>query len=159
MAGVRLAQVEVSAGGVIHRRLAAGAIEVLLIRDSYGNWGFPKGHVEPGETRQAAALRECREETGLTRVALAAEVATTDWHFRAGGTWVHKFCDYFLLVADPAEEPRPQVAEGIRECVWLDPVAAAARITYENARHILGRAVQRAEEAVQQPAISRGRGK
>jgi 8-oxo-dGTP pyrophosphatase MutT (NUDIX family) len=159
MDGVRLARVEVSAGGVIHRRTAVGRLEVLLIRDGYGNWGFPKGHVEPGETRQAAALRECREETGLTRVTVETEIATSDWYFRAGGGWVHKFCDYFLLTADSAEEPRPQVAEGIRECVWLDLANAAARITYDNARHILGRAVTRAEQEAGQSEVVRRRGK
>ena len=38
---------ETSAGGVVFRRIADG-YAVLLIKDSYKNWGFPKGHVEPG---------------------------------------------------------------------------------------------------------------
>jgi hypothetical protein len=59
MAGPRSARIELSAGGVICRR-TNGGIEALLIKDSYGNWGFPKGHVEPGETLEGAALRECR---------------------------------------------------------------------------------------------------
>lgn len=41
--------------------------EFLLIRHRYGgHWDFPKGHKEKGETDRETALREVREETGLT---------------------------------------------------------------------------------------------
>ena len=59
------AREEVSAGGIVVRH-DDGAHCVLLIRDSYRNWGFPKGHVEPGEAPPDAALREVAEETGLS---------------------------------------------------------------------------------------------
>jgi 8-oxo-dGTP pyrophosphatase MutT (NUDIX family) len=56
------ARLETSAGGVVVRMGAAadGAARplFLIIRDSYDNWGFPKGHVEQGEKPEAAALRE-----------------------------------------------------------------------------------------------------
>ena len=42
---------------------------VLLVRrrnpPDAGLWGFPGGHVEPGETALAAAARELAEETGV----------------------------------------------------------------------------------------------
>ena len=54
---------ETSAGGVVFRK--EGDVPLyLLIRDSYQNWGFPKGHLEAGEQPDAAALREVAEETG-----------------------------------------------------------------------------------------------
>ena len=60
---------ETSAGGVVFRRAADGqgppAALFLLIRDSYRNWGFPKGHLETGEVPEGAAVREVGEETGL----------------------------------------------------------------------------------------------
>ena len=56
--------VETSAGGVIYRWRGDTA-HVLLIRDRYQHWGFPKGHLEGEETPADAALREVREETGL----------------------------------------------------------------------------------------------
>ena len=58
------AQRETSAGGVVYR-LHAGHAVFLLIRDSYQNWGFPKGHLESGERAEDAAVREVREETGM----------------------------------------------------------------------------------------------
>ena len=57
MSGRARAHEEVSAGGVVFRRADGGPV-FLLIRDSYDNWGFPKGHLEPGEAPQTAALRE-----------------------------------------------------------------------------------------------------
>src|SRR5947207_73870 len=61
----RRAQRETSAGGVVFRRGPGGEPRFLLIRDSYRNWGFPKGHLEPGEPPADAARREVAEETGL----------------------------------------------------------------------------------------------
>src|SRR6476619_4778253 len=60
---------EVSAGGVVYRRTDDG-IEVVLAsrRTRRGQlaWGLAKGGIEIGETREEAAIREVREETGLT---------------------------------------------------------------------------------------------
>lgn len=136
MNGIRSARIELSAGGVIFRQLG-GAVQVLLIKDSYDNWGFPKGHIEAGESSLEAALRECREETGLERLTVVAELGASDWYFRSAETLVHKFCDYFLLEADPEAEARPQHSEGIDLLVWLPPEGALQRVTYANARHML----------------------
>lgn len=143
---MRSAQIELSSGGVICRRTSGGGLEVLLIRDSYGNWGFPKGHLEANETPEQAAIRECSEETGLTRLRVIGPVGTTDWYFRVGNALVHKYCDYFLLEADPGESAHPQYGEGIQACCWLSPSEAVQRITYANARQLLRRALERGED-------------
>lgn len=146
MPELSFASIELSAGGVILRRREGGGVEVLLIEDSYGNWGFPKGHVEGVETPEEAALRECREETGLLNLRSIAPIGTTDWYFRSGHGLVHKFCDYFLLQAEADDEARPQRGEGIRACSWLNPDDALVRVTYANARAVLrsGLAVENA---------------
>ncbi len=149
------ARIELSTGGVIYRWQPEGRPEVLLIKDGYGNWGWPKGHLETGETVEEAALRECREETGLTRLRMARRLGTTDWYFRAGSAMIHKFCDYFLVEADPAEPTAPQKAEGIQACSWLSPEEAAGRLTYANARHVLAAALESPELAT--PPLARGK--
>ena len=50
-----------------------GEQEFLLVQHQAGHWGFPKGHLEPGETPVQAAGRELAEETGLRRVKLVHE--------------------------------------------------------------------------------------
>ncbi|MBI4544880.1 MAG: NUDIX hydrolase [Gemmatimonadetes bacterium] len=134
-------RIETSAGGVVYRR-AERAFEFLLIRDPYQNWGLPKGHVEQDETPVQAALREVAEETGLTDLEPVAEIAKIDWYFHQEGQLVHKFCHFFLMESRSGEA-RPQVEEGISECVWLPLDQAMETVTYENAREVLRAAGQR----------------
>lgn len=117
-------------------RSIGGEHHVLVILDPYRNWGLPKGHLEKGEGSPEAAVREVGEETGLSDLRLVQELATIDWHFRAGEKLVHKVCAFFLMTSE-AGEPRPELAEGITECVWLPLGDAVARISYDDAREVV----------------------
>lgn len=135
---------ETSAGGVIFRmaRGPEGSAThplFLLIRDSYRNWGFPKGHVEEGELPEAAALREVAEETGLRGMSLRGPIETIDWYFRFRGRLIHKVCHFFLMETDQAETS-PQRMEGITACRWAAYQEACDVISYANARGVLQRA-------------------
>ena len=132
------ARLETSAGGVVYR-LDGGRPLFLLIRDSYRNWGFPKGHLEDGERAEAAALREVREETGLAALEVRAPIETIDWYFRFRGRLIHKVCHFFLMETDRSETS-PQRAEGITACRWAPFEEAHAAISYANARLVLERA-------------------
>ncbi|PYP41662.1 MAG: hypothetical protein DMD43_05675 [Gemmatimonadetes bacterium] len=105
--GKRKPEREVSAGGLVFRRDDAGVVRFLLIRDSYDNWGFPKGHLEEGESPAEAAMRETAEETGLHDLRLHGPIRVIDWHFRFRGRYIHKFCHFFLFES-PSGEPVPQ---------------------------------------------------
>lgn len=131
---------EVSAGGIVVRR-NSGTDVFLVIRDSYANWGFPKGHLEKGETAEAAALREVAEETGLSDLRMHGAIDTIDWYFRFRGRLIHKVCHFFLIETD-LETTSPQREEGITACRWETFEEADALISYENARAVLRRAVE-----------------
>jgi 8-oxo-dGTP pyrophosphatase MutT (NUDIX family) len=139
----RRARVETSAGGVVVRMAADGAGAArplfLIIRDSYDNWGFPKGHVEEGERPEAAALREVIEETGLDRLTVRGTIDTIDWYFRFRGRLIHKICHFYLMETDHADTS-PQHAEGITACRWEAYEEASQLVSYANARDVLRRA-------------------
>ena len=143
----RRAQRETSAGGVVFRR-EAGVAHFLLIRDSYRNWGFPKGHLEPGEPPAEAARREVTEETGLEDLVLHGPIKVIDWYFRFRGKTIHKYCHFFLFESKRGE-PVPQVDEGITECAWHPLEEALRTISYDNAREVLRRAAEMERALVQ----------
>ncbi|WP_025411633.1 NUDIX hydrolase [Gemmatirosa kalamazoonensis] len=137
------AREEVSAGGVVFRVVGAhdgaGVPHYLLIRDSYRNWGFPKGHLEPGEGPERAAVREVSEETGLDALVVEGAIDTIDWYFRFRGRLIHKVCHFFLMRSDKATTC-PQRAEGITACRWAPFEEAVTLVSYANARTVLERA-------------------
>jgi 8-oxo-dGTP pyrophosphatase MutT (NUDIX family) len=129
---------ETSAGGVVFR-IQEGAPRFLLIRDSYANWGFPKGHVERGESTEDAALREVREETGLHELSSCGLIDTIDWYFRFRGRLIHKSCHFYLMETTESDTA-PQRAEGITACQWVTYGEAHEAVSYANAREVLRRA-------------------
>jgi 8-oxo-dGTP pyrophosphatase MutT (NUDIX family) len=142
------AQRETSAGGVVFRRGSDGT-RFLLIRDSYRNWGFPKGHLERGEPPAEAARREVAEETGLDDLILRGPIKVIDWYFRFHGKTIHKYCHFFLFESQGGGEPVPQVEEGITACSWFSLDEALGTISYDNARDVLDRAAEMERALVQ----------
>lgn len=141
---------ETSAGGIVFRRSPGGEPLYLLIRDSYRNWGFPKGHLERSEPPLEAARREVAEETGLGDLLAHGGLGIIDWYFRFRGRTIHKFCHFFLFESVTGE-PIPQQDEGITECVWAPREEALAMISYVNAREVLERAAAQVEALARAP--------
>lgn len=146
---------ETSAGGVVFR-LTGGeqSPRYLLIRDSYGHWGFPKGHVERGERPETAAMREVMEETGLRSLTLAGLIDAIEWFFRLHGRLIHKWCEFFLMEAGPGGTT-PQRTEGITACRWASLDEALSLIQYENARAVLRRADAMVRARLGEPVAGR----
>jgi len=102
-----------AAGGIVTRTTLGGHLEVACIyRESRGDWTFPKGKLDYGETFEEGALREVLEETGM-RCNVVRFVGTTNYTHRKGKP---KIVVYYLMSADEGEfQPNDEVDE----LVWL----------------------------------------
>jgi 8-oxo-dGTP pyrophosphatase MutT (NUDIX family) len=96
--------------------------------------------VERGEQPADAARREIAEETGLEDLVLHAPLGTLDWYFRLRGRLIHKYCHFFLFECRRGTAV-PQAEEGIQCCEWLPATEALRRVTHDNARALLERAI------------------
>ena len=67
-----------AAGGLVVRHGVAGPEVLVVHRRKYGDWTFPKGKAEPGESDEDCARREVSEETGLLCV-LGEELPSTSY--------------------------------------------------------------------------------
>ena len=72
---------EVSSGGVVFRNLRGRQVVALCRRWGGSAWCLPKGKIEPGETREEAALREVLEETGV-RAGILSRLGEIRYRFR-----------------------------------------------------------------------------
>jgi 8-oxo-dGTP pyrophosphatase MutT (NUDIX family) len=129
-------QYERSCGGVVFTR-QNGTVYYVIIRHLGGHCGFPKGHMEPGETQRQTALREIREEVGLDCV-LMDGFCEEEWYSLPERSGLQKQVVYFLAqYADHTLSAQPQeVAE-----VYLLPYAQALeKLTFAEARQILQKA-------------------
>lgn len=134
---------EVSAGGVVYRR-HEGGIEVVLAsrRTRRGElaWGLAKGGVEAGETLEDTAVREVREETGLT-ADIEASLGETKYFYVWEDTRIRKTVHFFLMRhtgGDTTE--RDDEMEDVR---WFPMERALKRAAYRGERVVLGRAAER----------------
>ncbi len=124
-------------------RLAPGANGALIGRlDRRGRllWSLPKGHLEPGETDQEAAIREVREETGISGH-VVGKLGTIDFWFVAEGRRVHKTVHHFLLVADDPEHGL-ELSDAdleVSEVAWVPMADLAERLAYADERRLLER--------------------
>ncbi len=130
---------ETSAGGlVLNRRSpdAAGALIGRIDRKGQLLWSLPKGHVEPGESPEAAAIREVAEETGITGRVLG-RLGTIDFWFVADGRRVHKTVHHFLLLRESGELSDADIE--VAEVAWVPLAEAAKRLAYDDERSLLDR--------------------
>lgn len=114
-----------------------GGPDYLLLKYGGGNWGFPKGHVEAGETDVQAAQREVEEETGIPVAAqnlLPGFEDDTDYRFRRGHVLVEKDVRFFLI---EAATRAVKLSHEHSDFVWLAYPQAMERVSFEGPRRIL----------------------
>ena len=128
---------EKSAGVVLFRQ-TAGRRLYLVLHYEEGHWDTPKGHIEKGEDEAAAALRECMEETGIGRIEFVPGFRERiEYTYMRAGRPSHKEVVY--LLAGTSEEAVTLSAEH-KGYAWLGFEDALSRLTYENAKGVLGKA-------------------
>ena len=131
---------ETSAGGLVVDRLDGGAQGVLIGRlDRRGRllWSLPKGHLEGMETAADAAIREVREETGISG-SIVETLGTIDFWFVADGRRVHKTVHHFLLLAHGGELSDADIE--VAEVAWVPLEEVSARLAYDDERELASRA-------------------
>jgi 8-oxo-dGTP pyrophosphatase MutT (NUDIX family) len=123
-----------AAGGVVWRRVPSGVEVVLVHRPAYDDWALPKGKAEAGETDEQAALREVREETGLS-CRLGLELPSTTY---ADGEGRPKIVRYWAMTVVPGTfdatagklAPEPKARREIDDLYWAPVQQARRRLTY-----------------------------
>ena len=120
-----------------------GAGRVLMIRHKNGTWVFPKGHIEPGESKTETAEREVQEEAGV-----AATV------FDPRMTWQTDYVNprrearritWYLLTTDATStvQTEPLFPEG----GFFPPATAMRKLAFDEDRGVLRGALKAAERS------------
>ena len=90
-----------AAGGIITRTVLGGRVEVACIyRESRGDWTFPKGKLDEGETFEQAAIREVLEETGM-KCEVIRFIGSTNYIHRKGKSKIVAYYLFFQLLLPP----------------------------------------------------------
>ena len=104
-----------AAGGIVENPDG----KILMIYRK-GWWDLPKGHVDPGETPEQAAVREVWEECGIKADGIRGLLAETFHFYDDFGSWELKRTLWYDMECNGSEDPRPQAEEGIEKALWLD---------------------------------------
>lgn len=130
---------ETSAGGIVvdtTGELARAAVIARHNRAGRLEWCLPKGHLEGTETAEEAAVREIREETGISGEVIAS-LGSIDYWFVVEGRRVHKLVHHYLLRAVGGElsiEGDPD--QEATDVAWVPLPELSTRLAFPNERRI-----------------------
>jgi 8-oxo-dGTP pyrophosphatase MutT (NUDIX family) len=107
---------------------------------------FPKGHIDPGETPEQAAVREVAEESGYEDLEVVAPLGHNDIEYDHDGFHVYRREHYFLMRLRKDQRSAPQFSsdeEALFQVRWAKDLAEAERLlTYEGEKLFARRASQ-----------------
>jgi len=126
----------VSAGGVVVKRWR-NDFKICLIRRGKKTWCLPKGHVERGERLPDTALREIREETGLSS-RIVKKLGVIRYEFVQRKT-LHDKRVYFFLCRNPRGKTSNHDNE-VEEARWFTVRRALSRMAYDSEIEIVAKA-------------------
>jgi 8-oxo-dGTP pyrophosphatase MutT (NUDIX family) len=129
-----------SAGGVV----IDGGRMLLLNRPSRGEVRLPKGHIDPGETAEMAALRETTEESGYLDLEIVDDLGECVVEFEYDGNRYVRDEQYFLMRLLSTHEVERDAKDAEQfEILWEPLESAAEQLTYEAERNVARLAVAR----------------
>ena len=127
---------------VLKKEKACGCIiiddqKVLLVQQNEGWWGFPKGHIEDGESEIETAIREVKEETNIDVIPDESKRYVQQYMLNTG---VLKEVVFFLA-KKVSSDIKAQECE-IKNIKWLDFKEAILTISFDNTRELLIKALK-----------------
>ena len=112
----------------------------LLLNYPSGHWDFVKGKMEDGEDTRTTALRETREETGITDIEFCNGFEEEiEYYFRIEGKEIHKKVIFFLARTKTTDV---KLSHEHLNFIWLDFEHALEKTTYENAKNLLKKSIE-----------------
>ena len=114
--------------GTIFINLSTGKIG-MIYRSRHDDYSFPKGHLEPGETLQACAVRETAEETKRDVELLSPKRP----HLIQYTTPKGEDCKTYMYLAKD-NGPSDNSSWDTHDLVWLKPEEVADKLSYGNLR-------------------------
>lgn len=133
---------EISAGGVVYRRVGDAAEICLAARRTRRGdlaWGLPKGLVEQDEAPEEAALREVAEETGL-QAEIEQDLGTVRYFYVWEGVRVRKQVRFFLMRATGGDVSHHD--DEMEDVRWFPARRAVKRASFRGERELVERAVE-----------------
>ena len=124
---------EYSCGAVLYT-WRDGVPQYVLVYDSH--YGFPKGHIEPGETAKMTARREIEEETGLKNVSILTWLGKIHFKYRRADKLVLMTTQIYLIQAMDAHE-MPTGEKWMRGIKWFSFSEALDLIEYDDIEKLM----------------------
>ncbi|MBI1758089.1 MAG: NUDIX hydrolase [Actinobacteria bacterium] len=131
---------ETSAGGIVVDHSGDRPLVAVIGRrgrQARMAWSLPKGHLEPGETPEDAAVREVAEETGITGQIVDSLGEISYW-FVANGRRVHKTVHHYLMIAQHGELSDDDIE--VEAVAWVPLDELPGRLAYADERALAARA-------------------
>ena len=129
-------ETEKSAGIVLIRN-NSDKNEFLLLNYPQGHWDFVKGKIEKNEILHEAAIRETREETGITHIEfIDGFEESVEYDFRFKNEDIHKKVIFFLAKTN---EKKISLSHEHNDFVWLEYNDALKKTTFRNAKNVLSK--------------------
>ena len=125
---------ETSAGIVLFRNIS-NKNEFLLLNYPQGHWDFIKGKIEQSETSHETALRETKEETGISNIEfIDGFEESIEYDFRFKNKDIHKKVIFFLA---KTSEKKIKLSHEHNDYLWLGYNDALKKTTFKNAKNVL----------------------